>query len=169
MSIPGIEQTIIRVRDVINDEKTKNLVLNHELSTRYALIDPILRALGWNIADPRHCQLEYWQGLYDQRRAIDYALFDRNGKPKILIEAKRISFGLSGESEETQLGGYVEGFLRGVAALTNGRVWYIYSLRKRGEFSKRCVNATCPVDLVAWDSFKAAQELHKWLCKSKWW
>ena len=32
---------------------------NHETSTRYLIIDPILRSLGWDLSDPRDCIVEY--------------------------------------------------------------------------------------------------------------
>ena len=42
-----------------------------EYQTRYALIDPILRALGWDSEDPKSCYPE-WH--YENQR-VDYALF----------------------------------------------------------------------------------------------
>ena len=44
-----------------------------EDQTRYAIIDPILRALGWDTADRKVCYPE-WQSKGSKRR-VDYALF----------------------------------------------------------------------------------------------
>ena len=58
-----------------------------EVRTRYALIDPILQALGWNLSDPSHVQLEYETTDQPNPRRVDYALLSP-GKPEILVEAK---------------------------------------------------------------------------------
>lgn len=59
-----------------------------EVRTRYALVDPILRALGWDLTDPSQVQIEY-ETKTDQPKPcrVDYALLP-TGKPVILVEAK---------------------------------------------------------------------------------
>ena len=65
-----------------------------EINTRYAIIDPIIRALDWNTADPKECHPEYRRG----DGWADYAFFNREGKstivehgaPIIIIEAKAL-------------------------------------------------------------------------------
>lgn len=70
-----------------------------ETRTKYALIDPILRSLGWDTEDPTQVKLEYEVDFKrEDARRVDYALF-HNGdtsKPYILIEAK----GLMNENAE---------------------------------------------------------------------
>ena len=70
-----------------------------ETRTKYALIDPILRSLGWDTEDPDQVKLEYEvDPSHEDGRRVDYALF-RDGdtsKPYILIEAK----GLMAENVE---------------------------------------------------------------------
>ena len=70
-----------------------------ETRTKYALIDPILRSLGWDTDDPTQVKLEYEvDSRREDARRVDYALF-HNGdtsKPYILIEAK----GLMNENAE---------------------------------------------------------------------
>ena len=39
-----------------NDDAPAN---NWETSTRYIIIDPILRALGWDLSDPKQCVVEF--------------------------------------------------------------------------------------------------------------
>ena len=53
-----------------------------EIRTRYALIDPLLRELGWDTSDPSAVIPEYSSG---SGRA-DYALMS-TGKPAIMVEA----------------------------------------------------------------------------------
>lgn len=61
-----------------------------ETRTKYALIDPILRSLGWDTEDPTQVRLEYEVDPGNNGTGIvDYALFNDSGsKPYILIEAK---------------------------------------------------------------------------------
>lgn len=47
-----------------------------EAQTRYAIIDPILSALGWDTSDPKECRPE-WQFKGSKQR-VDYALFSGN-------------------------------------------------------------------------------------------
>ena len=55
MCLADIEQTIKKVIPHVN---TDSLAANHETSTRYMIIDPILRALGWDLSDPEQCIVE---------------------------------------------------------------------------------------------------------------
>ena len=70
-----------------------------ETRTKYALIDPILRSLGWDTEDPTQVKLEYEvDSKREDARRVDYALFHNGDAPKpyILIEAK----GLMNENAE---------------------------------------------------------------------
>ena len=67
--------------------KHRDALGNSESRTRVALIDPMLRALGWDVADPDVVEIEPnvangW---------ADYALLDGNRKPVIFVEAKKLS------------------------------------------------------------------------------
>lgn len=69
-------------------QATRNLAsnqLSNEAQVKSAVILPILRALGWNDADPSAILPEYKV----RTRFVDYALLDR-GTPLIFVEAKRI-------------------------------------------------------------------------------
>ena len=71
------------------DEFSKN-----EALVRYALIDPFLRALGWDIEDPEQVKPEY----STEAGRPDYALFVRNKKsPRAFIGAKKL-----GKNEDLQ-------------------------------------------------------------------
>ena len=84
----------------------------------------------------------------------------------VIVEAKRMSNGLTTEREEEQLAGYAEGILSGVAVLTNGKDWYIYNLRKRGDFSDKLIS---PINLLDCNVREAARILHAALDVSNWW
>ena len=67
---------------------------NLELSTRYMVVDPILRSLGWDVSDSSQCVVEY-ATVEDRGRnvpRVDYALLGRGGSPVVLVEAKRLEF-----------------------------------------------------------------------------
>lgn len=60
---------------------------NAEWRTRIGLIDPLLEALGWDVADPNAVEIEPHIG----EGWADYALLDTNRNPVMLIEAKKLS------------------------------------------------------------------------------
>ena len=116
-----------------------------ETQTRYALIDPILRALGWDTADPKVCYPE-WR---IKNRRVDYALFPRSdvqdlvdglAVPAIVIEAKSLyrpdqprgEYGQAiWEDDIQQLQDYIDAEPRmdeSLAVFTNGRKWLLYFL-----------------------------------------
>ena len=111
-------------------------ISRHETCTRYALIDPVLFALGWNLADVIEVEVEY--EINDSGR-VDYALLDNDDKPVVIIEAKALSFNGTKMSQERQLEAYAKGMKRGYAVLTNGADWKVWDLSKRGGFNAKLV------------------------------
>ena len=107
----------------------------NESLTRYALIDPLLRELGWNMGDPSQVTPEY----RSERGAADYAL---GGKPpKMIVEAKKLGVPL--DSILAQVVNYCT--LDGIPhfAVTDGAKWGVYALQ-----------AGVPIDqqmVVSWD------------------
>ena len=109
----------------------------HEAQTRYAIIDPILRALGWDTSDPKVCRPE-WQ-YKGSRRRVDYALFSDttprdfsrgDAVPVIIIECKLL-WSCLWEEDGHQLQAYVDAEPRmteGLAVLTSGKRWIMYLL-----------------------------------------
>ena len=126
-----------------------------EIRTRYFLIDPMLRAFGWDIYNFARVKLEYstWKSkrpvvvreegvryLFDLKKQVktakkvDYALLNPDGKPFAMIEAKRLNNLKIGQSRETQLVskakiqvfGYVARSEVKFAGLTDGNRWMLY-------------------------------------------
>ena len=95
-----------------------------EALTRYALIDPLLRALGWDTADPALVRPEYPVS----RGQADYALLDPTGKVSAFVEAKSLGRSLEQDQDIDQLVRYA--FTDGIpyAVLTNGNNWHVYDL-----------------------------------------
>ena len=89
------------------------------------IIDPILRSLGWDLADPKDCIAEYRVSAGSQR-AVDYALLDRQGNPTVLVEAKRIYDHTERDENWDQVYGYMlEVPTARVVVVTNGQYWTI--------------------------------------------
>ena len=130
----------------------------NELRTRYVVIDPILWALGWRTWKPEEVAIEYARG----RGRVDYALLNRDGKPIVLVEAKKWYRQLDRYSAD--LARYAHGRRQGVACITDGWEWVIYDLEMPGSFGKKYVVS---VDLMA--DRNAAAVLNRWLRKTRWW
>ena len=146
----------------------------HEPSTRYFIIDPILRALGWQLENPKHCLVEEWRTLKNQAKVADYVLRDRNGEKAILVEAKGWSkTKLYGWTEENQLAAYAEGESAQRAVLTNGQFWCFYDLQDEGSENRFRSPRASNVDIYENDTpetaNQAARILHRALNRRKHW
>lgn len=118
-------------------KKHRDLEWN-EYQTRYYLIDPILKVLGWNHSDPSVVLVEDSQ---TNNQRPDYQLLGANAEsPMVVVEAKRIVHGDIeyifgpqdpdedptedwiewGEDDVRQLRGYVEAINSGYGVLTDG-------------------------------------------------
>ncbi len=69
-------------------EKYGDSLRKNETRTRYALIDPLLTGLGWNVSDPAVVTPEF----DTEEGRPDYALLSdqTNGRPVAFLEAKRL-------------------------------------------------------------------------------
>lgn len=99
----------------------------YEVRTRTALIDPILRALGWDVSDPSLVTIEpKTDGGW-----ADYALLDKDRKTVVFVEAKKLS---DREPPIKQAVGYAvsENIQNKVkvryCASTNGDTWELYDV-----------------------------------------
>lgn len=104
-----------------------------EALTRYALIDPLLRGLGWDTGDPSQVMPEF----KSSRGSADYALLGSDGKPDVIIEAKRLGRGLEDAVEQVINYGTREGYE--FFAVTDGQRWELYETRRRGDIEEKLV------------------------------
>ena len=95
-----------------------------EALTRYALIDPLLRELGWDTSDPDMVIPEYRSG----NGRADYALMN-DGSPAMMVEAKSLGTPLQ-DSVLAQGINYC--LMEGTSyfSVTDGRLWEIYETHK---------------------------------------
>ena len=126
--LSNIITTIIKLKDKIS--KYHDLFSRSEMLTRYALVDPFLRSLGWNTENPEIVIPEY----STTAGVPDYALLIEN-KLVALIEAKA----LGNKWDPMKLVSYAN--TKGVPFViaTDGNVWEVYEVFKPVEFEKKLV------------------------------
>ena len=93
----------------------------NEIRTRTALIDPLLKALGWDVADPGLVTPEYSAG----NGRADYALLGGNGNPAAFIEAKHFGEPLERPQHTEQVFTYALIQQVRYAGLTDGNLWVL--------------------------------------------
>lgn len=105
-------------------EKHRVELQKSEALTRYVLIDPILRALGWDTEDPEQVRPEF----PTETGRPDYALM-QEGKPQIMIEAKPLGTNL----KDARRKGINYVVAEGVPFFicTDGDVWEVYDAFRR--------------------------------------
>src|SRR6185503_1994408 len=109
-----LTEAILSVRTKIQRQGSKNL---NEQATKATLIQPILRALGWDVEDLEDIQLEYKRK--PGNKPVDYALMLLRA-PCAFVEAKGLGENLDDPRWANQFLGYA--VVAGVewVVLTNG-------------------------------------------------
>lgn len=103
-----------------------------EENTKHALIEPVLGALGWDVADldEVRCEYRYRSGA----DPVDYALLQL-GTPRLFVEAKALGENL--EKWATQIMGYAGVAGVGWAVLTDGNEYRIYNAGSNGDLETK--------------------------------
>ena len=104
-----------------------------EALTRYALIDPLLRGLGWDTADPSQVLVEY----RSESGSADYALLGADGKPQVIVEAKKLGTPLQTAVQQAINYCIIDGFR--YFAVTDGQHWQLYNTHHPGPLSDKLV------------------------------
>ena len=107
-----------------------------EAQTRLSLIDPLLRALGWDTADPALVRPEF---VLSTGRA-DYALLGTEQKLVAIIEAKKLSEPLGTTDRHMQMLTYAVASNVDNAILTDGDQWVMYRVFERQEDKRLALN-----------------------------
>lgn len=115
------------------------LLRNNEALTRTALIDPLLRELGWNIEDPAQVIPEF---PTDNNEKPDYVLFTSAG-PTMIVEAKSLDSPLHEKEKAYKKSPTIQALnysynIRetNYFSVTNGRYWEIYDKQRLGDENK---------------------------------
>ena len=120
--------------------KHGNTLRQNETRTRAALIDPLLQALGWDVADPELVTPEYRVDV----GWADYALRGSGNSPAAIVEAKRL--GAFVENHLSQAVGYCIEQGIAYAAVTDGEHWQMYRTFEQFLW-KRNVSLTCTLTI----------------------
>ena len=103
----------------------------NEARTRMGLIDPLLKALGWDVSDPGMVTPEYKVGS----GWADYALLRPNGQPAATVEAKKLAEPLATHREQMLNYSNIAGI--DYAGVTDGDNWELYNVFQRGNLEER--------------------------------
>ncbi|MFY9340915.1 MAG: type I restriction enzyme HsdR N-terminal domain-containing protein [Planctomycetota bacterium] len=119
--MPTLAEALDGVRQRIQRVGSKPM---NEENTKATLIDPVLRALGWNTEDLEEVQREF--RLKTRDKPVDYALFLLRNV-RLFIEAKALGENLDDRRWANQIMGYAT--VAGVEwiVLTNGNEYRIYN------------------------------------------
>ena len=121
MLLDDLFQVIEKLRDRVETHQDK--LKQSEALTRNALVDPLLRTLGWDTEDPALAMPEYRLGS----GFADYALLN-GGNPAIVIEAKKLGTPLYSAAEQSVTYCVNAGIRHFVA--TDGRKWDVYETHR---------------------------------------
>ncbi len=132
MALDGLTSTIRRIKSTISEHQ--EILKKSEMTTRYALIDPMLRSLEWDTTDPAQVRPEF---QYDRSGRVDYVLL-REGKPQALLEAKGLGQALDGRAVD-QAFSYALRTNIGHIIVSDGSHWRLYDAYKRAELEEKVI------------------------------
>lgn len=130
------------------------LLRKNEAATRAALIDPVLRALGWDTTDVRMVEPEKTIG---GELRVDYLLHDSKGNPRLVVEAKSLGASLDKHGYVSKVLGYALGFKVQTVFITDGLQWHCYANLHKGN------TEVVAFSLLEDDLLTAALQLIQWL------
>lgn len=117
---------IYHVIQQVRETATANASIfqKNEAATRAGLIDPLLRALGWDTAN---VQLVEPERMVENKQSLDYVLKDANGNIRSVIEAKKLGESLDKLGHVGALIGYAFSLKPKNFFITDGLNWHYYS------------------------------------------
>ena len=123
MDLNTLESLLSRTRQKAKEHSA--VFAKSEAATRYSLIDPVLDALGWDLADPLHSIAEFGVG----KNRADYAMFGKSTAiPALFIEAKRLGTNLRQNLDQAIT--YCNGEGVKYFVITDGINWQAYDVFK---------------------------------------
>lgn len=113
-------------------ENHRNTLQASEMRTRVALIDPLLRTLGWDVADPSMVEYEAFVDEKKQHKdRADYVLISsnngQNNEKVAILEAKKLGTSLEDPEIFLQIEKYAGLAGTRYSGITDGNVWRLYS------------------------------------------
>lgn len=108
----------------LNAAANTGIFQKNEAATRAALIDPILRSLGWDTANVRMVEPER---TVENKQSLDYVLKDAANNIRSVIEAKKLGESLDKLGHVGALIGYAFSLKPQTFFITDGLNWHCYS------------------------------------------
>jgi hypothetical protein len=127
--LSNLSEVLLQIQESAN--LYRETLRKNESATRAVLIDPILRALGWDTANTNMVEVEK---TMDNVRA-DYALYDSNAIPQIIVEAKALGTNLQQKKLIMSLVTYAFSFGLSDVFLTDGMIWQHFDNFQPGNLS----------------------------------
>ncbi|MDE0671755.1 MAG: type I restriction enzyme HsdR N-terminal domain-containing protein [Caldilineaceae bacterium] len=143
MLLEPLTDVLALVRDRIKNFERE--FTNNETQTRLSLVDPVLKALGWDPQDPTMVKVEY--PVHQRNRnstRVDYALLDSTREPIAFVEAKNLGNDL--RDAHLQLFEYAVGKSVPYVIATNGAAWNVY--KKENEATRVSIDVLLEVSLL---------------------
>lgn len=123
MPLDDLLRLVETLRARIKDDAHGPALRASEALTRYALIDPLLRELGWDTSDPAQVVPEY----PTSGGRADYSLL-ANGQPRMMVEAKKLGEPMAGAISQGINYCLEKGTL--YFTVTDGQRWELYETHK---------------------------------------
>ena len=159
--LSDLRLVLSEVKDAAASQLYQKTLKSNEDATRAALVDPVLRALGWDIGNPNMVEVEKTLNSTKPSR-VDYALYDINHIINVIVEAKPLGQPLGSHAQ--QLVQYAFGFQVTSLFLTNGLIWHHYT-----NFSPNNFVPTRVLDLASDNLVDVAAFLVKELDAANFW
>ncbi|MCY3668221.1 MAG: type I restriction enzyme HsdR N-terminal domain-containing protein [Gemmatimonadetes bacterium] len=129
MALDDLKETIETLRERIQAHRA--YLEGYETRTRQALIDPMLRVLGWDVENPDSVQLEH----RNNQDRLDYVLIGSEGMIAV-IEAKKLKAPLHNKATD-QVIIYAHRADIPYMVVTDGDHWQMFDVFKRGQLDDR--------------------------------
>ena len=152
MPLESLLKLVEKLRERIDSHSAA--LRQSEALTRYALIDPLLRELGWDTEDPDVVVPEYSSG----GGRVDYALL-ANSKPLMMVEAKKHGTSLQdGRKQAVEYAMDETDIKARYFSVTDGAYWAIYDTDKPAndmlaasfDLNEKSVEDACLKSLALW-------------------
>jgi len=156
--LSNLSDVLSHVKDAA--ERYKQTLKKNEAATRAVLIDPVLRALGWDTANTYMVEVERTL----EKSRVDYALYDHNAAVCVIIEAKSLQTNLNQPDFIMSLVNYAFTFKLQDIFLTDGIIWHHFTSFQPGN-----VQAAKLLNLATDDPIESAAYLVQRLDAAKFW
>ncbi|RZJ90365.1 MAG: hypothetical protein EOO60_09030 [Hymenobacter sp.] len=124
MPSPLATLTAILAQTCLTASQHKQLLSKNEAATRAVLIDPVLRALGW---DTTNLLMVEPERTVENKQSLDYVLKGSMGNIQSVIEAKKLGESLDKLGHVGALIGYAFSLKPVSFFITDGLNWHCYS------------------------------------------